>query len=372
MFYFTIIITICYFTYLILENHFNKKYLSFFKHIIHVNGIRGKTSVCRLIDASLRYNGYKVFTKTTGSIPSYIDTNNNEHTIKRYGTVNIREQLKTIKKAYKENADILILECMAVNPQLQKISQNKIISSDISVITNVRYDHIFDMGSTLNDIANALSNTIPSKGVLFTASNEYFDFFNNIAQKKNSKAILCNTKFKNDTQIDENISIAYEVAKYIGIDESAFMNSLNLTKYDFGTSKLYKFKNYKNQYYEFLNLFSVNDPESTKNILDKYSQNKNIYFIYNQRLDRPDRLLLFIKHFFSYVNYKKIYIIGNNKRLVKSLLIKNNICNVEILSKKDDLFNLVFQGQALLVGIGNIKGDGYNIIKKLEEESKNE
>ena len=39
------------------------------RHIIHVNGTRGKSTVCRLIDAGLKAGGHKVFTKTTGTSP---------------------------------------------------------------------------------------------------------------------------------------------------------------------------------------------------------------------------------------------------------------------------------------------------------------
>ena len=63
-----------YILYLVWEKWANDRYLASFRHVIHVNGIRGKTGVCRLIDAALRGAGYKVFTKTTGSTPLIIDT----------------------------------------------------------------------------------------------------------------------------------------------------------------------------------------------------------------------------------------------------------------------------------------------------------
>ena len=43
-----------------------------FKYVIHVNGIRGKSTVSRLIDAGVRTGGYKTFTKTTGTSPRTI------------------------------------------------------------------------------------------------------------------------------------------------------------------------------------------------------------------------------------------------------------------------------------------------------------
>jgi len=52
---------------LLLEKWYNDRCLASFHAVIHVNGIRGKTSTCRLLDASLRTR-YRVFTKTTEPI----------------------------------------------------------------------------------------------------------------------------------------------------------------------------------------------------------------------------------------------------------------------------------------------------------------
>ena len=66
-----------------------------------------------------------------------------------------------MRLAKKEKAEILVIECMAVNPQLQYISQEKMLEADIVVISNVRLDHLHEMGSTLPEIAVSLANVIP-------------------------------------------------------------------------------------------------------------------------------------------------------------------------------------------------------------------
>lgn len=359
-----IILTIFYIIYLIYEKKSNDKYLSSFKHIIHVNGIRGKTSVCRLIDANLRGAGYRVFTKTTGSTPIYIDTNDNEHIIKRKGTANIKEQLNIIKMAYKENAEILILECMAVNPELQKISQKEIVKGNLNVITNVRYDHIFDMGESLDNIAESLSNTIPENGILFTCDENYFEYFSSACSKNNSEAILCNTdKFIQN----ENVVIAYEIGKFFGISRENFLKNIQYYREDFGAHKLYELTDN----IKFLNLFSVNDPQSTINILNTFiTDTENITFIYNHRLDRPDRLLLFSKRFFNSLRYKRIIIIGENRSFATRLFKKDGLLNVTELPDWHNIFKI--KDSKLIVGIGNIKGSAYELINYLEEDNANE
>lgn len=67
---FVLLLTAGYLAYLLYERWANQRARRSFQHVIHVSGIRGKTSTCRLIDAHLRGAGYRVFTKTTGSTPS--------------------------------------------------------------------------------------------------------------------------------------------------------------------------------------------------------------------------------------------------------------------------------------------------------------
>ena len=187
-----IILSLFYIFYLLFEKINMNKQRKKLKYIIHINGIRGKSTTSRLIDAGLRAGGYKVFTKTTGTSPRIIDTNSIEFEINRQGKANIREQIKAINWASKEKAEVLILECMAVKPELQFICENKILKSDIVAITNVREDHLDEMGDSLDKIANSLSNTIPKKAAFFTADESYFNFFKNKCEEKNTKAFLSN------------------------------------------------------------------------------------------------------------------------------------------------------------------------------------
>lgn len=353
----SLIIFFIYIAYLVYEKSYNDKCVSSFKYIIHVNGIRGKTSVARLIDAGLREEGYKVFTKTTGTVPIIIDTENKEYEIKRKGSINIKEQLSVIKKAYLQKAEILILECMAINPQLQKVCQNDIVKSNISIITNVRHDHVMEMGFELDDIAQSLSNTIPENGVFFTGESKYFNKYKTICESKNTKAILCK---------DSNEEIAYKVCEYIGVNNEDIFDRFKKHKKDFGSHELYNVLNNKNETIFFLNLFSVNDPESTMNIykninIEKYSK---VYFLYNNRYDRPNRVMLFAKYFFNNINCDGIFIIGKNKHLARIIIRSNKIDNCKLINRFDELFTL--EKNSLIVGIGNIKGQGWEILKLLE------
>lgn len=135
---------------------------------IHVNGTRGKSGVTRLIAAGLRNGGKRVFAKTTGTEARKVLPDGSEMSLKRRGPANIRENIGLVREAASLGADTLVFECMALQPDLQKFCEQRLLKSHIGVITNVRSDHEDIMGKGLKNIAAALSNTIPEQGLLVT------------------------------------------------------------------------------------------------------------------------------------------------------------------------------------------------------------
>lgn len=349
--------------YLLIENCINQACLRTFRAVIHVNGIRGKTSTCRYIDAGLRAR-YRVFTKTTGTDAMMIHTDGSETPVKRLGPANIHEQIRMIRQARKEGAEILILECMAVNPELQKIAQERIVKSDITVITNVRYDHIFEMGDTLEEIAASLSVTIPENGTLYTADPQAAKLYQSICERKHCRLELCPP----EGTAAENIGIAAAVCRDLGVGEEEFKEGIRRVHFDFGTQKLYPMKNRAGEEFSFLCLFSANDPLSTKNNVEAERRNhRELYFLYNHREDRPDRALLFARHFFPHYKDCTVFISGRGASLPKRLFSKDG--PARIVTVKDTGFLADIPASSLVVGVGNIKGMGYRLIKALDEGS---
>ena len=224
---------ILYLLYLFLEHRQNEAARRSFLHVIHVNGIRGKTGTCRTLDAVLRAK-YKVFTKTTGTDAAVIDTEGREIPIRRIGPASIGEQIRILRRAHREGADILVIECMAVNPVLQKAAQEQIVKGDISVITNVRYDHILDMGETREEIAESLSAVIPDHGLLVTADPEAEQHFGDACRRKNTELISC----PSDGDASDNVRIARVIASRLGIGDAEFNAQLSRIHEDFGASRM--------------------------------------------------------------------------------------------------------------------------------------
>src|SRR5699024_4030033 len=137
---------------------------------INVNGIRGKSTVTRLITALLKDANYDVIGKTTGTSARmiYWDTDEEKPIKRRREGPNIGEQKIVIKEAVQYGANALVCECMAVTPDYQITFQNQLLQANIGVIVNVLEDHMDVMGPTLHEVADAFLATIPYNGYLVT------------------------------------------------------------------------------------------------------------------------------------------------------------------------------------------------------------
>lgn len=341
----------------IVEKQIHDRQQTDFLTVIHVNGIRGKTSTCRLLDAALR-SRYRVFTKTTGTDPAWIGVDGQEHPIRRWGPANIREQLRMLRLAHRQGAQIVILECMAVQPQLQKVCQEQIVQSSVTVITNIRRDHMFELGETPEEIAEAFSSTVPRNGVVYTADPETARLMAPYCHAQNTEQVLCG---KAGTSA-ENAQIALAVAERLGVpNEQALDGIARFYRPDFGGQQEYPLDETR----RFLNLFSVNDPDSTALDLEQQRLGRPAAFLFNHRYDRPDRLLLFCRFFFVCYPNETIYCTGQGAHLLRRFL-KGRAGPIVPLARWQDCLATLPEG-TLLVGVGSIKGEGFRMVQTLEK-----
>ena len=209
---------------------------------VHVNGSRGKSSVARLIAAGLRAGGYKVVGKTTGSTAAVIHTDGSETPIRRRGGPNIKEQLRVIRRATREGCQALVLECMAVRPDLQKVCEHSIVRATHGVITNVRPDHLEVMGPTMDDVASSLAGTVPRKAHLFTAEDHYHDFLAQRARRAGSRFSLATAAGVATEEMAgfgyvefaENVSLALDVCTSIGVPREKALQAMYKVTPDVG------------------------------------------------------------------------------------------------------------------------------------------
>ena len=270
---------------------------------IHVNGARGKSSVTRLIAAGLRAGGIRTCAKTTGTLPRMIFPDASEYPVFRSARSNIIEQLRIIRAAADARADAIVIECMALQPMLQSLCELKIVQSTHGVITNVRPDHLEVMGPTTEDVARALSGTVPRDGTLFTAERKYQSILSAAAQDRGSKFVgidksdlhaITAAEMSGFGYIEhpENVALALRVCRDVGVARDVAVRGMWQATPDCGVLTAHRFGDHDPRNV-FINGFAANDPESTGQnwhlAIDRFPELKQRIAVFNCRADRPER-----------------------------------------------------------------------------------
>jgi len=348
---------------------------------IHINGSRGKSSVTRLVAAGLRAGGLKTLAKTTGSAPRIIDENGKDQIIHRLRSASIGEQVKLLRNFSRKKPDAVVIECMAVQPQYQWVAEQKMVKSTISVITNVRPDHLDEMGSTMTDIALSMGNTIPSNGTLVAAEHDVLQPLIDVAKTRNSTVEEVFPDKITEEYIDrfpflehpENVALAVKVCEMAGVEEKTALEGMVYTQPDPGALVVWNLK-FDKIINHFVSAFAANDPKSTLQIWNLFHnrihENPSCIFL-NTRGDRRYRTHQLIDLVYKYINPNRLIIRGDNLPPFLDDLMKNNPeIIVEIFPESTDPKTIIDSFSKLdnhfIMGIGNIVGWGDEFLSDLK------
>lgn len=350
---------------------------------IHVNGTRGKSSVTRLIGAALNEAGIKTITKVTGTYPRLILEDGTETLVYRRANANIIEQLGIVKYAYKRKVNALVIECMALEPQYQTITEEKMIHATIGVITNVRLDHVDVMGYTLKEIANVLGRTIPKNQHLFTAETETADVLKKIAEEKKCTIHfsdvndICDDEMQHFSYIEhkENVALVLSICRHLGIDRDIALKGMYKANPDSGALTKYDIKE-QNKEIVFYNGFAANDPQSTLMIWQKLKNENRLsgkkILLLNTRQDRLDRAKQLSEMVAEEIKDETdfLVLIGQSTEVVEDMTVsygfnKNKIINLG-WTEPEKVYELIFsktENNSTILAIGNIGGMGNPVVE---------
>lgn len=344
---------------------------------IHVNGTRGKSSVTEYIAAGLLNAQTEVMAKVTGIVPTILH-NGTEQTIKRVGGARVQEQMNIIRFAARKKVRSLVLECMSISPELQRL-ESRFFKPHIYLITNIKDDHREEMGKDLEEQADSICGAIPENCIVITNEVRFLNKIKEKAALRNSVVLApqeLDSEFLQDLPsgiFPENVRLALTACKVAGVDPQLAQEGIRrflsgkrsaLTTVSDGARQI-----------QFLNAFAVNDVDSTTLFIGQWKERLGnqgkIILVLNTRSDRPIRTDLFTgwcKKSISEI--EKIIVTGDhamraNHSLLKSGFDKEKIyiwSAKQVENAKAGLFEIAGDG-ALVVGIGNIGDAGFTFLK---------
>lgn len=339
---------------------------------IHVNGIRGKSTVTRMLGGILREEGLNTIAKTTGTYACVIDADGGEHAIRRTGPANINEQYRFLAHWVDGSVSALVTECMAVKPKLQQICQEQILRSQITVITNVRLDHQDEMGDTLVEIAASLCTTVPDHGIVVTAERdpELVAVIAEHCRIRGSRLVVAEASADSIgladrfgyRQFEENVALALAVADLLDIDHDVAVRGMLGAAPDPGTVRITPVTDPAGLPTHWVPMFAVNDWESTVRLYRGVASGElpagcRKVIALNNRADRTDRASMFVDLVGAELagEYDRIVLFGQIQDVVRRKLIAVGV-DAAMIVDTDDLADVA--GGELLGRAREGLGDG--------------
>ncbi len=357
---------------------------------IHVAGTRGKSSVTRLIAAGLNGAGIPTVAKTTGTLARMILPEGREIPVYRPSGANIIEQKRIVHAACSIGARAVVMECMALQPLLHWVLEHRIVHATHGVITNARADHLDVMGPGEIDVAKALAGMIPRNGTLFTSEQRHIQVFEDAAKDRNTRMEwVPESAFFDVSDEDlkgfaysehkENVALALRVLAEFGVDRETAMKGMWNTRPDPGALTEYDV-NFFGRRIVFINGFAANDPESTERIWDyareKYADLGHRIGVFNLRADRPSRTLQMARDATFWHQADRIVLMGTGAYLFARIAAKVGIDPYRFIvadaERTEDIFESIIdacQQNSLVVGMGNIGGQGLNLARYFQNRA---
>jgi len=350
---------------------------------VHVNGTRGKSSVTRLIAAGLRGGGKRVVAKTTGTLARVLLPNERELPVFRPLGANVREQVRVVRFASLIDAEILVVECMALQPILQWLSERMFVRATHGVITNAREDHLDVMGPTGDDVARALCGMMPRKQKCFTTEHGRLPILAIAAKDRETELVAVGREEIDDVSDEdmtgfryfehkENVALALRVCGSLGVERDAALRGMRKASPDPGALSFFHL-DYFGRELVFVNAFAANDPVSSRQIWElcvkRYPAHLKVC-VFNCRVDRSDRSRQLGESLKTWTPPDRIITVGSGtgffgRAAANAGIDVSAVVNAEGIAARAAFERIVelCGSRTLIVGLGNIGGLGLDLVR---------
>ena len=371
-------------TYGVLEYSMHRRALDRIPMRIHVNGSRGKSSVVRLIAAGLRAGGIRTVAKTTGSAARFIYPDGSEVPVRRWGPANIKEQIGIIRRAVREDSRAIVMECMAIRPELGRVSETRMVRSTIGVITNVRPDHLDVMGPTVVEVAEGLSRTVPRDGALFVSQGDFDErfarkarrnrsSFHSVSEDETTEGDLAGFQY---VEHRENLAVALAVCGHLGVERGQALAGMRAATPDPGALSRFEVRFFDKELV-FVNAFAANDPESTLAIWKRLGltagTDRPVMALVHLRRERAHRGEQLARLVAGPLEADHVILVGEATDLVEKQALGYGLPRQKLVNlgaaDPEEVFERTFEltpQRSVVVGIGNLVGRGDQIVRYYE------
>lgn len=351
---------------------------------IHVNGTRGKSSVTRLIAAGLRAGGIATCAKTTGTAACMILPDGSEYPLYRPGPPNIIEQLRVVDTAAEHGVKALVVECMALAPLLQSLSELRLIRATHGVVTNVRADHLDVMGPEDADVALAIAGSTPLGGTLFSAAEKHVDVLRSAAADRGSEFQCLGPEEIEAVGPRElggfsylehrsNVALALRVCESLGVPRETALRGMWGAQPDPGVLTVHEVDFFGRRLL-FANGLAANDPESTqavwRSVLGLLPDVERRIAVFNCRIDRPDRSRQLGEACVEWPAADHYLLMGTGTYLFARAATDRGLDVRKLViaegRETSEIFEMLVEraGQsALIMGMGNVHGGGEELAR---------
>ncbi len=340
---------------------------------IHVSGTRGKSSVVRYIVAGLRAGGMRPLGKVTGVVPELLLPDGSLQRIRRRGAARVHEQVRTLVRAGRIECDAVVLECMSVDPTLQRFEAD-VLRPTVSVLTNVREDHAEVYGG-LTPLEGPAAAAVAGTGVLVLPGGVLEDLDTGISSAAGRRIVRTENGDNADSPIPDfrrgNIALALQACIEAGVDPRIALEAITKEaaasvpqSYPWESGGVRRV---------FIDGFSVNDAQSAELFLGSCrasgSVTGNLFLILNTRADRPLRTRQFTQWVATRRDLSGVIVTGSHSGYCGRALVHAGVDPSILHQWSDDdvrhapeRCSVLTRGAATFVGLMNIGGDGFRII----------
>lgn len=303
---------------------------------ILVTGTRGKSSTVRLLHAMLAEADLRPWGRVTGTVTEEFTPDGEVLSIRRTGQHSVVELFDSVRRADQGGAGSLIFECMAVKPDLIQLTQEVFLRADISIITNVRADHLEDEGLDLDEIAHSLCAVADGARVVVTSEADPAIrrvLAGGIAERGGDLESVTGSDVDADVlgqlpgEHPDNVAICLAVAAHLGIDRAVALRGMRRSSHEpFAQEPSAHRVAFRSTEIVFTNLGTINDPESARRALDHAKREvKPVQVrvaLIVSRWDRPLRSMQFAG-FVAPSEFDAVLLAGALYRPMRRVLIKN-------------------------------------------------